>query len=77
LDPIVQLVKINMTAEHEKPGGDQILTPPDRTGEPGSSDDAGAFCSDIIAALSLLSEMINEGSKFRPLGSEQGFPVQS
>jgi hypothetical protein len=24
----------------------------------------------------LLSEMINEGSKLRPLGSKQGFPVK-
>lgn len=65
-----------MAAEHEKPGGDQLLTPPDRTGEPSSGDNARTFCPDIVPALRLLSKMINEGSKLRPLGSKQGFPVK-
>ena len=65
-----------MTAQHEKAGGYQLLTPPNRTGEPSSSDYARTFRPDIIAALRLPSEMINERSKLRPLGSKQGFPVK-
>ena len=77
LNPVVQLVKINISAEHEKPGGDQLLPSPHRTGKPRSGDYARTFGPDVIAALRLLRQMINERSKLRPPSSKQGFSVQS
>ena len=66
LDPMVQLVKIDMAREHEKSSRNQVLPSPGRTGEPGTGNDARTFGPDVITALRLLGEVINEGSKLRP-----------
>jgi hypothetical protein len=55
-----------MAGEHEKSSRNQVLPSPGRTGEPGTGNDASALGPDVVAALSLLSEMINEGSKLWP-----------
>ena len=75
LDPMVKLIKINIAREHEKSSSDQVLTSPSRTGKPGTGNDASTLRTDVVAALSLLGEMINEGSKLRPRGRKQGFPA--
>lgn len=55
-----------MAHEHEKSSRDQVLPSPGRTGEPGTGNDASTLGPEIVAALGLLSEMINEGSKLWP-----------
>ena len=58
-DPLVQLVKINESAEHQQPGGDQFVALPGSAGEPPAGDHPGALCADIVAVLSDLAEMID------------------
>ena len=58
---MVQLVKIDMAREHEKSSRNQVLPSPGRTGEPGTGNDARTFGQDVITALRLLGEAINEG----------------
>jgi hypothetical protein len=65
-----------MAREHEKSSRNQVLPSPGRTGEPGTGNDASAFDPDVVTALRLLSEVINEGSKLRPPGREQCCTVQ-
>jgi hypothetical protein len=55
-----------MTREYEKSGRNQVLSSPGRTGEPGTGNDASTLGPDVVAALSSLSDMINEGSKLWP-----------
>jgi hypothetical protein len=55
-----------MAREHEKSSRNQVLTSPGRTGEPGTGNDAGTLGPDVVAALSLLGEVINEGAKLWP-----------
>jgi hypothetical protein len=65
-----------MAREQEKPSRDQILALSSWFGEPGTGDDPSTLGPDVITALSLLSEMINQGSKLWPPGHEECFPVQ-
>jgi hypothetical protein len=53
-----------MAREHQEPHRDQVLTPSSRFGEPRTSDDPSKFGSDVVAALSLLTKMINQRLKF-------------
>ena len=55
-----------MAREHEKSSRNQVLTSPGSDWEPGTGNDASTLGPDVVAALSLLSEMINEGSKLWP-----------
>jgi hypothetical protein len=55
-----------MAGENEKSSRDQFLPSPGGTGEPGTGNDASTLGPDVVAALGLLSEMINEGSKLWP-----------
>jgi hypothetical protein len=55
-----------MAREYEKSGRNQVRPSPGRAGEPGTGNDASTLGPDVVAALSLLSEMINEGSKLWP-----------
>jgi hypothetical protein len=50
-----------MAREHEKSSRNQVLPLPGRTGEPGTGNDARTFGPDVITALRLLGEVINEG----------------
>jgi hypothetical protein len=57
--PIVAFVKINMSSQHQQPCGYEFLTSPHAAGEPGPGNGTGAFCSDVVAALSHLTKMID------------------
>jgi hypothetical protein len=57
--PLVEFVKINRTGEHQQPCGYEFLTSPHAASEPGTGDGAGAFCSDVVAALRHLTKMID------------------
>jgi hypothetical protein len=57
--PLVELVKINWTREHQQPGCYEFLTSPHAASEPATGDGAGAFCSDVVTALSHLTQMLN------------------
>ena len=57
--PLVEFVKINRPGEHQQPGCYEFLTSPHAASEPGPGDGTGAFCSDVVAALSHLTKMIN------------------
>jgi hypothetical protein len=57
--PLVKLVKINRSGEHQQPSGDEFLTSPYGAREPGPGDDSGAFGAEVVAALSHVAEMIN------------------
>ena len=54
-----EVIKINVTCQRQKPGSNQVLTSPGRSGEPRTSDHTSALGSDIVAALRLLTKMIN------------------
>jgi hypothetical protein len=64
-----------MARKHEKSSSDQVLTTPSRSGEPPTGGDPSTFGLDVITALSLLSEMINQRSKLWPPGHKQRFPM--
>jgi hypothetical protein len=66
-----------MAREHKKSGRDQVLTRPDRLGEPCTGDDSSTLGTDVIAALRLLTKMINQRSKLWPPGIEQGSPSKA
>ena len=57
------LIKIDTARDHEKSSRNQVLPSPGRTGKPGTGNDASTLGPDVVAAVSSLSEMINEGSK--------------
>jgi hypothetical protein len=48
-----------MACDQKQPSRDQVLTPSGRIGEPRTSDHTSALGSDIVAALRLLTKMIN------------------
>jgi hypothetical protein len=66
-----------MAREHEESGSNQVLTPSGTSSEPRTGDDASAFGSGVVAALSLLTTMINEWTQLWSLRHKQGFPMQS
>jgi hypothetical protein len=59
-----------MAREHEEPSRDQVLTPSGAVLANHEPAMTPAFCPDVVAALSLLSKMINEGSKLWSPGSK-------
>ena len=65
-----------MTCEHQQSRCDEFLASLTDTGEPSTGDDSGALDANIVAALSHLAEVINQGLEFGPLGGEQGFAVE-
>src|SRR5829696_8923814 len=65
-DPPVKFVKINRAGQHQQSRGDQVLTTPATSGEPGTGDHAGDLGPDVITTLHYLAEMINQWSQFRP-----------
>jgi hypothetical protein len=69
-DPPVEFVKVNRPGEHQQPGRYEFLTSPHAASEPGPGDDSGAFCSDVVATLSHLTQMINERLQFGPSRGE-------
>jgi hypothetical protein len=44
-----------MAGEHQQTRGYEFLTSAGGVGEPGTGDGSGAFCSDVVAALSYLA----------------------
>jgi hypothetical protein len=48
-----------MPGEHQQAHCDEFLASSCGIGEPATGDDTGTFCSDVVAALSHLAEMIN------------------
>jgi hypothetical protein len=44
--------------------------------KPATGDGPGAFCSDVVAALSHLTQVINQRLQSEPCGGEQGFTMQ-
>jgi hypothetical protein len=49
---------------------------PGYSGEPPAGDSSGAFGTDVVATLSHLPEVINQGLQFGPFGCEEGFAVE-
>ena len=49
---------------------------PGYSGEPPAGDNPGAFGTDVVATLSHLPEVINQGLQFGPFGCEEGFAVE-
>jgi hypothetical protein len=58
--PLVEFVKINVTGQHQQARGDEFLTSPHGTREPGPGDDSGALYANIVTVLSHLPEVINQ-----------------
>jgi hypothetical protein len=56
--PLVEFVKINVTGQHQQARGDEFLTSPHGTREPGPGDDSGALYANIVTVLSHLPEVI-------------------
>jgi hypothetical protein len=65
-----------MAREHEKSSRNQVLLSPGRTGEPGTGNDARTFGPEVITALRLLGEVINERSKLRPPNGKECLTMQ-
>jgi hypothetical protein len=59
--PPVEFIKVNGSGEHQESGCDQLVTLPDRASEPPAGDDAGTFGADVIAALGLFGQVVDEG----------------
>jgi len=57
-----------MTGEHQKARCYKFFAAPGRAGEPGARDGSGALGPDVVAALSHLTEMIDQRFEFGPSG---------
>jgi hypothetical protein len=57
-----------VSGEHQKPGCYEVLASLTYGSKPPTGDGSGAFCSDVIAALSYLTEVIDQGLELGPSG---------
>ena len=64
LDPAIQFVQINMAGQHQQARRNEFLASPCGACEPATRDRPGAFRTKVVAALSDLSEVINQGLEF-------------
>jgi hypothetical protein len=74
--PAVEFVKINRPGQHQQSGRDEVFASPGATREPTTGKDAGAFDADVVAALSHLTQVIDQRLQFGPLGGLQRFAVK-
>jgi hypothetical protein len=62
-----KFVKINGPSDHQKPCGDEFVSPPSGTGEPATGDDPGAFVANVVATLRRVAEVIDLQGKVNQL----------
>jgi hypothetical protein len=74
--PPVEFVKINRPGQHQQSRSDEVFASPCAAREPTTGKDASAFDADVVAALSNLTQVIDQRLKFGPLGGSQGFAVE-
>jgi hypothetical protein len=65
-----------MTREHQQPGRDEVFASPGTASEPATGDDSGAFCSDVVAALSGFAGGGRSTVAVRTVGGEEGVAVK-
>ena len=65
--PPVQVVKINMTGQHQQACGYEFFAAAVLAGEPSAGDGTGALCPDVVSAPRHFAEMIDQGLEFGAL----------